>query len=179
MSTEPVSARFALPSRNALWAGVVGGLGGGVGMGLILHAGANMMPLVGALYGEPTALAGWVAHLGHSVLIGLVFAAIASRPMVRPQTTSVRGCVVVGIAYAAAVGLATGGVMLPISLNAIGARTFPEPLLPLPGALNGVLVVLSVGVAHLVYGLVLGATFGHLHRSTAAESGRTSVAELS
>lgn len=179
VSAETPSGSFALPTRNAVWAGVVGGIGGGVGMGVVLHAGANMMPLVGAIYGAPTALAGWVAHLGHSVLIGLVFAAFASRPVLRPQTTSVGGCVVVGIAYAAAVGLATGGVMLPVSLNAIGAQAFPQPLLPVPGVLGGVLVVISVGVAHLVYGLVLGATFGRLHRPTDAERERTSVAEPS
>lgn len=146
-------------------------------MGIVLHAGSNMMPLVGAIYGWPTVLGGWLAHLGHSVLIGLLFAALASRPALRRQTTDVGGCVGVGIAYAAAVGLVTGGIMLPASLNALGARTLPEPLLPIPGVLGGILVVLSVGVAHVVYGVLLGATFGYVHGPARVESETRSVVE--
>lgn len=164
-------------TRNALGAGVAGGLLGGLGMGVVLHAGSNMMPLVGALYGEPTVLGGWVAHVGHSVLIGLLFAALASRPALKAQTTTVGGCAVVGIAYAAAVGLATGGFMLPISLNAIGTQTFPEPLLPIPGVLGGILVVISVGIAHLVYGLLLGAAFGFVHGVEERDTGSPSAAD--
>ena len=176
MGTNPTSARFAAGARNALGAGLVGGFVGGVGMGIVLHVGSNMMPLVGALYGWPTALGGWVAHLVHSVLLGVLFAALASRRGLRAQTSTVGGCVAVGIAYAAAIGLATGGLMLPVSLNAIGAQTLPDPYFPIPGVLGGVLVVISVGVAHVVYGLLLGATFGYLHRSGAVESEVRSVA---
>ena len=176
MGTNPTSARFAAGARNALGAGVIGGLVGGVGMGIVLHAGSNMMPLVGALYGWPTALGGWVAHLVHSVLLGVLFSVLASRPALKAQTSNVGGCVGVGIGFAAAVGLATGGLMLPISLNAIGAQTLPDPYLPIPGVLGGVLVVISVGVAHVVYGVLLGATFGYLHRSGAVESEVPSVA---
>ena len=170
MHSRSTSARFAAGARNALGAGVVGGLVGGVGMGIVLHAGSNMMPLVGALYGWPTVVGGWAAHLAHSVLIGVGFAILASRPALSRQTTDVGGCVAVGIAYAAAVGLVTGGLMLPVSLNAIGTRTLPEPLLPLPGALGGILVVISVGVAHVVYGVLLGATYGYVHGPTGVES---------
>ena len=174
MSTETSTPVFGTPVRSAVVGGVAGGLLGGVGMGVVLHAGANMMALVGALYGRPTVVTGWIAHLGHSVLIGLLFAAIASRAVLARQTTSVGGCACVGIAYAAAVGLVTGGFVLPLSLQVVGARTLPEPLLPLPGLLGGVLVVVSVGVAHLVYGLLLGATFGYLHDAgtTSREDGR-------
>ncbi|SDY18069.1 hypothetical protein [Halopenitus persicus] len=161
MGTVTVSRTESL--RYTWGAGIAGGFVGGVGMGLILHLGANMMPLIGALYGRPTVVGGWVGHLVNSVLIGLLFTLLVSRPVVRRQLTTTFGCLVSGVVYAAAVGLATTGIMLPISMNVLGRRTIPEPILPLPGMVGGMLVVLSVGVAHLVYGLLLGATYGVIH----------------
>lgn len=153
-----------VPGLGNRWiAGIVGGLVGGVGMGLILHAGANVMPLIGALYGSPTVLGGWVAHLANSVLIGLLFVVIVSHPLVEDQLRSVAGGAVAGMIYGAAVGLATSGIMLPIAMNLTGTVSLPEPLLPLPGFLGGVLVIISISVAHLVYGLLLGATYAILH----------------
>lgn len=151
-------------SEQYTWlAGIAGGLVGGLGMGVILHAGANMMPFIGALYGWPTVIGGWIGHLINSVLIGLVFTLIVSRPLIRSEMTTITGSIVVGIVYAAAVGLVTTGVMLPISMNLIGVQTLPSAIVPLPGMIGGVLVVLSVAVAHLVYGLLLGAIYGLVH----------------
>lgn len=166
MPTETVTIESAETYPYRWAAGVAGGLVGGVGMGIVLHAGANVMPFIGALYGWPTTTGGWVAHLVHSVLIGLVFALIVSRPVIREQMTTVSEFVVAGIVYAAAVGLVTSGVMLPVAMNLLGTISLPESLLPLPGVVGGVLVVLSVGVAHLVYGVLLGATYGRIHSST-------------
>lgn len=163
MRTDAITSRSAEALQYRWGAGIAGGLVGGIGMGVILHAGANIMPFIGSLYGWPTVIGGWAAHLVNSVLIGLVFTLIVSRPIVRQQTTTVSGCVVAGIVYAAAVGLATSGVMLPIAMNALGRQSFPEPLLPVPGVIGGILVVLSVGVAHVVYGILLGATYGAIH----------------
>lgn len=150
-------------TTDRAWAaGGVGGFVGGVGMGAVLHAGANVMPLIGALYGWPTVLGGWVVHLANSVLIGLLFAAIVSRPLVHQHVETQTGCVLTGVAYAAAVGLVTAGVMLPATMTLAGVRTLPDPTLPLPSPFGVVVVVLSVGVAHVVYGLLLGATYGRL-----------------
>jgi hypothetical protein len=132
-------------------------------MGAVLHWGANVMPLIGALYGWPSVAGGWLAHLVNSALIGVVFAAVVTRPVLRRQTASTVGCATLGITFGAGVGLVTGGVMLPASLNLVGMDVLPEPTLPLPGVLGGIVVVLSIGVAHLVYGLLLGATFGYLY----------------
>lgn len=160
MSLLTVANSSTFQLRNALVAGLVGGLVGGLAMGVILHLGSNMMPFIGALYGWPTVFGGWIAHLINSALIGLLFAVLASRPVFREQTATVGGSVLFGIVYASAVGLATGGIMLPAAMHAIGTETLPEPVFPLPGIIGGILVVLSVGVAHIVYGLLLGATYG-------------------
>lgn len=163
MGTNTTTSTSAEALQYTWGAGIVGGLVGGLGMGVILHAGANIMPFIGALYGWPTVLGGWAAHLMNSVLIGLVFTLLVSRPLVREQMTTIPGCVAAGVVYAAAVGLVTSGVMLPIAMNALGRQTLPEPLFPLPGVVGGILIVLSVGVAHVVYGVLLGATYGAIH----------------
>lgn len=155
--------RWAVALEYTWGAGVAGGLVGGVAMGVVLHAGANMMPFVGALYGWPTAIGGWVAHLLHSVLIGLLFVAIVSRPLIAPQTTTLGGSLIAGVVYSAGVGLVTTGIMLPVAMSTLGTATLPESLLPLPGVLGGMLVIISVGVAHLLYGVLLGATYHVVH----------------
>lgn len=152
--------------RSAWGAGVAGGFAGGVGMGILLHGGANLMPFVGALYGWPTVVGGWLAHLVNSVLLGVLFAVLLSRSFFREQASSVTGCVVAGVLYAAGVALVTSGVMLPLTMNLLGTSSFPDSGLPLPGVVGGVLVVTSVGVAHVVYGVVLGATYGVVRNSS-------------
>lgn len=166
MRTDTITIESAEAHLYRWGAGAAGGLVGGIGMGIILHAGANVMPFIGALYGWSTTAGGWAAHLVHSVLIGLVFALIVSQPVIREQMTTVSGSVVVGLVYAAAVGLVTSGVMLPIAMSAMGAQSLPESTLPLPGVIGGLLVILSVGVAHLVYGILLGATYGRIHTAS-------------
>jgi hypothetical protein len=143
--------------------GAVGGLVGGVGMGVVFHAGANLMPVVGALYGWPTVLGGWVVHLLNSVLAGVLFAFVAAQPVFRDSTKTLAESVAAGVVYAAAVGLVSTGLLLPVSMTLLGIQSLPEPILPLPGAFGTVLVVVSVGVAHLVYGVLLGATYAAVH----------------
>lgn len=163
MGTDTTTSTPSEALQYTWGAGIAGGLIGGLGMGVILHAGANIMPFIGALYGWPSVLGGWVAHLVNSVLIGLVFTLLVSRPLVREQMRTIPGCAVAGVVYAAAVGLVTSGVMLPIAMNALGRQSLPEPLFPLPSVLGGILIVLSVAVAHVVYGVLLGVTYGAIH----------------
>lgn len=162
MGTDAVGHERVAQLRHPWSAGAVAGLVGGVGMGVVLHAGANVMPLIGALYGWPTVVGGWAAHLANSVLIGLLFTAIVSRGPVREHVETTAGYALTGVGYAAAVGLVTAGVMLPVTMTLRGVRTLPEPVLPLPSPFGVVVVVLSVGVAHVVYGLLLGVTYGRL-----------------
>lgn len=152
-------------------AGVAGGVVGGLGMGVILHAGANLMPFIGALYGWPTVVGGWVAHMVNSVLIGLVFVVLVSPPLFRDEMATVPGAIAAGVLYAAAVGLVTTGIMLPVAVNLRGAETLPQSLFPLPGVAGGVLAVVSVGVAHLVYGVLLGATYAVVHDRARGRTG--------
>ncbi|MFC4248123.1 hypothetical protein ACFOZ7_14470 [Natribaculum luteum] len=138
--------------------GIVGGLVGGVGMGIVLHAGA-LIPILGVLVGDPTARGGWIVHLLLSVFFGLVFAAIVSRPALAEFTETFPSYLGFGFAYGVVLGLFAGGFPFPFALDLLGASTFPVPFLPLPGIAAELLAALSFTVAHLVYGLLLGAVY--------------------
>lgn len=135
-------------TSTRLWSGAAaGGLVAGVGMGLIMHFVMNAMPLIGALYGEPTVVMGWLAHLFHSVAFALIFAAAIARTSLRDW--SVLGIVGAGAVYGLVLEFVAAGVVLPLWANAVGAATLPVPFL------------IPIGfVTHLVYGLLLGAVFG-------------------
>ena len=128
-------------------------------MGLVVHFGAGTMALIGALYGRPTVLAGWVAHLFNSVVFALIFVAVVSRPLLSEYTSSAAELVGVGLGYGAALGVLTGGVLLPAGLNAVGATDPPVPLLPIPGLVGEFTFPVVLGVAHLAYGALLGAVY--------------------
>lgn len=160
-TTRLSGLRYAI--RHVVSVGALGGLVAGVGMGVVLHAGGNMMSLIGALYGWPSVVGGWTAHLLNSVVLGVLFAVLVSHRLFENQTRTIAGCVALGMVYAAAIGLVTGGIMLPAAINVLGAQSLPAAILPLPGVLGGVVVVLSVGVAHIVYGVLLGVTYGLVH----------------
>ncbi len=163
MTAEPTESTVARPQWLRTWGGgVVAGLVAGVGMGLVVQFGAGTMALVGSLYGYPTVLAGWVAHLFNSVVFALVFVAVVSRPLLDEYTTTPAELVGLGLGYGAALGVFTGGFLLPVGLNAVGARELPVPLLPIPGLVGEFAFPVVLGVAHLVYGVLLGAVYASI-----------------
>lgn len=147
------------PTRT--WSGAVaGGLVAGVGMGLIMDVVMGAMPLIGALYGQPTVAAGWLAHLFHSVVFAVVFAAaVMGTPFRRYGLVGMIG---LGAGYGIMLELVAAGVVLPLWANAVGLGPLPVPFL------------LPIGfVTHLVYGLLLGAFFGFVvTRGPASRSAR-------
>ncbi|WP_137286854.1 hypothetical protein [Halorussus salinisoli] len=147
------------------WGGaVVAGLIAGVGMGLVIQFGAGTMALIGALYGRPTVLVGWVLHLFHSVVFALIFVAVVSRTLLSDYTSSAAELVGLGVGYGAALGILTGGFLLPVGLNAVGATELPVPLLPIPGLVGEFAFPLVVVTSHLVYGVLLGAVYAAIAR---------------
>lgn len=133
-------------------AGAIGGLIGGVIMGVILWM---MQPAVitGAIAGMYTlqgALIGWVAHLVHSVIFGVIFAAILSLPVLTRYADTVWPSAILGLIYGAILWVVAAGLVMPVWLMAVGFPVPPPfPNWTLPGSL----------VPHLVYGVVLGGTY--------------------
>lgn len=146
------------PQRS--WrAGATSGFVAGVVMGLVLHGALGLMPTIGALIGIETLAAGWAVHLFNSTLFGALFVAVFDRPFFDNLRTDVGGCLALGTVHSAALGVLTGGVLLPTSLALAGATSLPIPTLPLPGITASFEFGAIIAVAHLLYGLVLGRVF--------------------
>ncbi len=159
------------PALGAWGAGAVAGLVAGVGMGVLLQAGTDLLPLIGALYGLPTLLGGWLAHLFNSVVFGLLFVAVVTRRLLADYETTAAALVGLGVGYGAALGVLTGGILLPLWLSAAGAADLPVPLFPVPGVATDFVTPLVLGVAHLVYGALLGGVYAFLHGPAAVDLG--------
>jgi len=144
---EPAAMAWT-PTR--LWGGAAaGGLVAGVGMGLVMHFVMGAMPLVGALVGQPTVLAGWTLHLVISVLFALVLAAVVARTSFREY--GLLGMIGLGAIYGIVLEVVAAGFVLPLWANAVGAGPLPVPFLVPIGFLT-----------HVLYGVLLGAVFGYV-----------------
>lgn len=151
---------------NRPWlAGIGAGIVGGIGMGLVLQF-LGAMPLIGSLYGQPTLLAGWIAHLFHSVLFGLVFVAAVTRTDLRAFVGSLPGAIGIGTAYGALLGVTTGPFVLPLWANAVAGAGLPVPSFGLE----------SFG-AHLLFGLLLGVVYAVASRTIGPASTEAAPAE--
>lgn len=147
--------------RDVQWpAGLVGGLAGGVAMGLVMQLPMGVMALVGAMVGVQSAVAGWALHLTVSALYGLIFAWTVSMPFVRDEfVDSLGGSALVGVTYGGLLIVVSGGVFLTLIAEALNVTEQPFPLIPAPGTAEGIWLAIWGGLAHLLYGLVLGAVY--------------------
>lgn len=149
------------------WAvAVVAGITGGIGMGIVLSIGTNLLPVIGGIYGFGTFIGGWIAHLGFSVFWAVVFVFVLSQPIVRHERLGLATITGLGIGYGAFLGLVVGGVLFPFGVNLMGLESgLSVPYLPL--AVRDEVVISSIlfVVAHLVYGAVLGVVYPILSRS--------------
>ena len=154
--------------------GFTGGLIGGIAMGLVLHLGAGLIELLGALVPGPGAAVGvgWTVHMVLSVLFGLAFAALASRRVVQDLVDSFIDYVVVGLVFGAVLGLFAGGFLFPVAMQQAGVATLPLPFLPVPGVAAELFSALLFAIGHLVYGLVLGAVFATVNGVVPAGVGK-------
>lgn len=168
--------RSADLQRADLVVGAAGGLVAGIAMGVVLQLGTDLMPAIGALSGEQSVVIGWVVHLIVSTAAGLSFALFVSIPVFHEVTRSVSGCAIVGILHAFGVAAVLVGMVLPVLVNFVGTPTsglaFPFGSVPGP-ELEAMISAGMFGLAHVIYGVVLGAVFayGRHVRSDGAEAG--------
>ncbi|SFR31000.1 MULTISPECIES: hypothetical protein [Halorubrum] len=160
MSHSDRSEGSESPAPGRRWrAGAVGGLVAGAAMGAVLHFGLGLMSTIGALIGVETVLAGWAVHLFNSALFGGLFVAVFDRPFFADLRGDVGGCLSLGVAHSALLGVITGGLLLPAAIAIEGATSLPVPTLPVPGLTASFEFGAVIAVAHLLYGLVLGRVF--------------------
>jgi hypothetical protein len=132
---------------------VFAGLGAGIVMGLMIQFVMGIMPVIGALYGAEGLVTGWVAHLVHSVVFALVFAAAVSRPPLSKYAESPVSAAGLGLVYGVLLWVVAAAIVMPIWMGAVG--------LPSPGVPN--LNPQSL-VGHVVFGVLLGGLYAVLSR---------------
>lgn len=154
-----------------IWGGgVIAGIVAGLAMGFVLHFGANLIELLGGLAPIPVESVGlgWLMHSIVSIAFGLVFAAVVSRRPIRRHLTTFTEMVLAGFAYGAFIGILAGGLVFPVAMGRAGVAALPLPFLPVPGAAGEFIAAIIFAIGHLLYGLVLGASFATINGITPA-----------
>jgi hypothetical protein len=133
----------------AVAAGAIGGLIGGVVFGILMQM-MDMMPMVAMLVGSKSVAVGWLVHLAISEFIGVSFAILLGR-----LATSVARSALFGMGYGAVWWVLGALILMPAKLGMSD-------------------MIFHVGktqwqslMGHLIYGLLLGLTFGMITRRLA------------
>jgi hypothetical protein len=98
----------------------------GAAMGAILQAFANTIPVIGSLYGVGSVAVGWVTHLFHSLVFGVLFAAALRRPTLRERVDSLGTTVGAAVVFGLALAVVAAGFVMPLWLTADRRRTRPS-----------------------------------------------------
>ncbi len=153
MSTEDTTIDIPA-SFETDWAwkgGGVAGLIATVAMGLAIMAMdiELLRVVIAGLYGfEESVVAGWIAHLAHGTLFGIIFAAILTDPALYLVSQRIWKSVVAGIVYGLVLTIIGAGILMPIWVSVVGLGSPPIPNVTGPSL-----------VWHLIYGAVLGGIF--------------------
>jgi hypothetical protein len=105
---------------------------------------------IAGLYGfEGSLVAGWIAHLAHGTLFGVVFATVLADPGLHRVSEWLWKTAVAGVVFGLVLGVVGAGIVLPIWLGVAGVDVEASvPFVTVPSLLW-----------HGVYGVVLGAGF--------------------
>ncbi|WP_396610994.1 ATP-binding protein [Haloferax sp. S1W] len=140
-------SEYGIPPR-ILGVTAVAAIASGVAMGATSQVLTGSLAIIGALYGVMNAGVGWVTHIFHSVVFGLLFAvAICHRNPWNAARRPMRSTVL-GVLYGVLLWLFAAGVVMPLWLRSVGISA-SVPTLTVPGL-----------VAHVVWGAIFGSTFG-------------------
>lgn len=106
--------------------------------------------VIAGLYGQSGSLVtGWIAHVVHGTLFGVIFAGILTDPGLFRLADWRWKTVLAGLAYGLVLAIVGAGIIMPIWLAAAG---FPEP----PTMPH---VTAASLLWHGIYGVVLGAIY--------------------
>lgn len=143
------------PSFFARWLWKEGAVAGAVAAGISALAITLLSPdvlsdQIAGLYSlQGSLVAGWIAHLVHGTVFGVVFAAILTDPMVSAARKTPRRTVFAALVFGFALAFFGAGVLMPLWLEGVGVTDSP----PLPN------VTLLLMLWHGVFGAVLGMGF--------------------
>ncbi|MFG2836026.1 hypothetical protein ACGFZH_11915 [Streptomyces zaomyceticus] len=156
-TTVHASPKTAAIPLYAVW-GAVAGLVGGIGMGIWMSVSRPMMDtamitMVAGLLGSTNAFVGWLIHLGIATFAGITFGVVLGQLAQR-------------IAPAVILGLAYGAVWWTL-----GALWIMPANMGMPVFEWNDVTASSLG-AHLVFGLLAGATFAGIAQAMGKDTAR-------
>jgi hypothetical protein len=105
---------------------------------------------ISGLYGQAgNVMAGWIAHLGHGALFGIIFALVLTDPTLHKVGNHLWRTLFAGTIYSIVLAVVGAGIIMPIWMGAVGLTNVPSiPNVTVPSLLW-----------HLMYGIALGALF--------------------
>lgn len=127
-------------------AGAVGGLIAGVLMGLLMHYVMEIMEVVGGLYTMNSVTAGWIFHLVHAVLFGLLFAVALNWSAFDKYDFGPVAVGLLGLAWGVTLWMVAAGLIMPLWMDQMAFAQVPD----VPNWDT------QSGIGHLVYGATLG-----------------------
>jgi hypothetical protein len=152
-------AGWAVSPRNVATAGAAGVVAG-VAMGIVVQIALGQIAVIGALYGTASPIVGWITHLFHSAVFGIVFAAACSVATLEQWLHSWRRYVLAGAVYGLVLWTVAASVVMPLWLSLVGLPT-PVPTFS-PGSF----------LAHLLWGVLVGVGYVRLHSTPTDEDFR-------
>jgi uncharacterized membrane protein YagU involved in acid resistance len=151
-------------ARNILH-GIYGGLAGGLVFGIMMGM-MGMLPMIGKMIGAPNAIAGSALHLINSAIIGAAFAVIVSRLSTGNGTRHSTASLVHGLLYGGFWWLLGPLTLMPLFMGmGLGVNW------NLTAATN----MLPSLFGHLIYGVILGITYGRLEARSTEAAGETAA----
>ena len=153
--TETRERTGVFDTEFAWQSGAIAGAVATVAMGLVITVVEPELisELIAGLYGmSGNLLVGWLAHLIHGIVFGVLFAYVLMDPALYGASQAYWRTVVAGVLYGLFLAVAGGGIVMPIWLAVVGFAGPPSiPFLD-PTFLAW----------HVVYGVVLGVVFPYV-----------------
>lgn len=140
-TTHPLSSqKLGVATGASLVAGAV--------MGGVFQTLSGSVPVIGALYGVGNLWVGWITHLFHSLVFGLVYAAlVALVPTTYSDTVRYYGA---AFGWALTLWLVAASIVMPLWLRLVGV-SIAVPALQVPSL-----------IAHLLWGVTLATVYRYL-----------------
>jgi len=140
--------------------GILGGLLGGVVFGMMMGM-MGMLPMIGSMVGAPNALAGFGVHMMMSAGIGAGFAIVLGGAV-----RSARGGVALGVGYGMLWWVLGPLTMMPVMMGkGFGVNW----------NLDAASAMLPSLMGHMIFGLILGASYAVMSSRAAARSGEATA----
>jgi hypothetical protein len=143
---------------NTRWdwrSGAISGLLAAVvmGLGITLTQQATLQVAIAGLYGQAgNLLVGWIAHVVHGTLFGMLFALVLAEPGLYHLTDWPRKTALAGAVYGVVLAVGAAGIVMPMWIGILGGPA-PETI----PALSAPMLVW-----HLLYGTVLGTLYPYV-----------------